>query len=200
MGNLYEFFSGGADGPANQLEEQRIGADPTMIMLFTADTTDVNMHFVEDPAVRSYVICPGPGCPVCHVGSAPVLMMLLPVYDVTTRSVRVLRLPARRQQGSLLALIMSHAPKGAPTNRLLAITRNGMKYSVVAHQIAATADRGDEVIRAFLDHHAKGLKLESAFQSMTAEELADVPQVANRLSMLGTWQPPSAATEDAAEA
>lgn len=199
MGNLYEFFAGGADGTANQLEELRISADPTMIMLFTADTTDVKVHFVEDPSVHTYVICPGAGCPVCHVGSAPLLMMLLPVYDVTTRSVRVLRIPARRQQGSLLALIMSHAPKGAPTNRLLAITRNGMKYSVVAHQIAATADRGEEVIRAFLDHHAKGLKVESALQSMTADELADVPQVANKLSMLGTWQPPSSTTQDPTE-
>jgi hypothetical protein len=199
MGNLYEFFAGGADGPANQLEEQRIGADPAMITMFTVDTTDVQMHFVEDPAVRSYVICPGIGCPVCHLGSAPVLMLLLPVYDVTTRSVRVLRIPARRQPGSLLALLMSHAPKGKPANRLLSITRNGMKYAVTAHQVAPAADRGEDVIRAFLANVEGGLRLESAFQSMTAEELADVSQVANKLSMLGTWQPPSASPEDPTE-
>lgn len=199
MGNLHEFFSGGEAGPLRHLEEQRIGGDPAMVILFTSESAEAQMHFIEDPTVRGYVICPGRGCPACHAGTAPVLMLLLPVFDVTTRAVRVLRIPARRHPGSLLSLIMAHLPKDKPTNRMLAITRNGMKYSVVAHQVAPTADRGEEVIRDFLQHHEMGLKLESAFQRVTCEELADVPQIANRLSMLGTWQPPSATTEDASE-
>ena len=195
MGNLLEFMAGGGDGQPSQLQELRLGSDPAMVLLFTADTADVGMHFVDDPSVNSYVICPGKGCPVCHLGSAAVATMLLPVYEIGTRTIRVLRVPKRRQPGSLAACILPHVAGGKPSDRLLAITRNGAKYTVVAHDVAAAANRGEDVVRAFIAGTDTDAQLKSAFKLMTPEELADVPAIANKLATLGTWQPPAAAPE-----
>lgn len=195
MGNLLEFMTGDGDGQPSQLQELRLGSDPAMVLLFTADTADVGMHFVDDASVNSYVICPGQGCPVCHVGSAAIPTMLLPVYEIGSRTIRVLRVPMRRQPGTLAACITPHVAGGKPSTRLLAITRNGAKYAVVAHQISPAADRGDDVIRDFVSLPDTDVRLKSAFRAMTPEELADIPAVANKIATLGTWRPPTAAPE-----
>jgi hypothetical protein len=191
MGNLVQFMAGTGDGQPDHLQELRLGSDPAMVHLFTSETTDVGMHFVDDPSVKANVICPGKGCPVCHLGSAPTQTMLLPTYEIGSKTIRVLRVTMTRKPGSLAACLQPHVAGGQTSARLLAITRHDYRYAVVAHQVATTADRGDDVIKDFLNVAYREALVKSAFRQMSAEELAEVPVIANKLASLGTWQPPA---------
>lgn len=191
MTNLVDFYSGPDGEPAASLSEMRLGTEPAMAMLFTADSEEARLHFVADDAIRSYVACPGAGCPICHCGVAPTTFHLLPVFDIESGTVKVLRIPARRQPGGLGPLLVPHLRDKAIANKVILISRNGAKYSVEARDLAANARRGEQQIKAFLDEREAGLKLVAAFAHLPPAELAEVPAIATKLAALGGWQPPT---------
>ncbi|MEO6594321.1 MAG: hypothetical protein ABIP94_06175 [Planctomycetota bacterium] len=198
MGNLLDFFSGGADEAQPRLKELRLGQEPAMIMAFTADASEARLHWIDDPAVKTFVVCPGKGCPVCHLGSDATKVWLLPVYDVEGRDVKVLRITMRLQPGGLGACLIPHLNDKAIAQKVLFVKRDGTNYSVIARPFTPLADRGEQVVGEFLAAQRDGLKLESAFRSMTAVELSEVPPIANKLAALGSWKAPDADTEAAA--
>jgi hypothetical protein len=191
MGSLIEFYSGSEDGQNTALSELRLGVEPTMALLFTADCDDVRLHYIGDESVKAYVICPGAGCPACHCAVEPQLFNLLPVLDVASGTVKVLRISARRQRGGLGPLLVPLLRSQDVGSRVILISRNVAQYRVESRPLGMHADRGEAAIKAFLDQKAGGLKLESAFPQMTHEELSDVPSIAAKLAAIGSWKPPS---------
>lgn len=198
MTNLIDFYSGSEDGPNTVLSEARLGVEPTMLCLFTPDYEQARLHFIDDDSVRSFVLCPGTACPVCHCAVEPQLFNLLAVFDVASGAVKVLRVSARRQQGCLGALLVLHLRDKAVASKVILISRNGAKYTVEARPLAPNAKRGEGVIKAFLEEQQTGLKLESAFPRMTPEELSEVPTIAAKLAAIGGWEPPADVNTDQA--
>ena len=106
MSGFFDYYTGSGAEPDSSLEELRLGEEPRMVLLFTKDTEDVELHYVDDEAVNSYVVCPGAGCPICYTGSASKRAALLPVFDLEDQSVKVLRVLYSRRLKSLgLALV-----------------------------------------------------------------------------------------------
>jgi hypothetical protein len=188
--NLVEYHSGADGEPTPSLTEMRLGREPAMAMLFTAECEAARLHYIADDSVRSFLVCPGHGCPLCFAGVEPDSFHLLPVFDVEAAAVRVLRISARRQIGGLGALLVPHLRDKGIASKIVLIARNGPKYSVEVRPLAPHADRGEAQIKTFLDKQQAGLKLESAFLHMTAGELAEVPSIATKLAPLGGWVPP----------
>ena len=193
MSRLLDFFSGADDTPQASLAELKLRQDPAMVLLFTDEVEDVALHFVNDPAVKSFVVCPGLGCPICHLGSAPERFALLPVYDAEARMVKVLRVAYTRRSGSLGLALIPHLADQAIANKVIFISRDsrdGWVSRVEARPLQEHADRGEEAIAAFLKARGEGLKLLSAFVSMPVADLADIPAIRRKLDLLGDWAPP----------
>ena len=196
MTNLLDFYSGADGEPMPTLSEMKLGQEPAMAMLFTPDSEEVRLHYVSDDAVRAYVVCPGSGCPLCYCAVEPKTYHLLPVLDMESGMVKVLRIPARRQPDGLGPLLVPHLRDEAIASKVILISRNGAKYTVEARALGANAKRGEHQIKAFVDDREAGMTLGSAFPHMTPEELAEVPTIAAKLDALGGWEPPATATSD----
>lgn len=199
MTNLIELYTG-ADGGRQPLAEMKLGPQPAMIQLFTADAQETRLHFVDDETVRAYVVCPGAGCPVCYCGTRATAFHLLPAYDVESQTVKVLRVPENRRPDGLIAKLLPHMRDPDIAGKVILLSREGASYTVEARPLGPGAQRGDAAIKAFLDAHRQGLDLESAFLHMTPEALAEVPKIANRVGAIGGWQPPRRGKEGAAAA
>ncbi len=190
MKNLIDHYSGSDGAAAPALTELRLGAEPAMALLFTPDVDEVSLHYVDDDSLRAYVVCPGTACPVCYAGSKPVQFHLLPVYDIESSTVRVLRIPSNRKPEGLGAKLTLQLKSKDVANTVILLRREGPVYTVEARPLGPDAKRGEAEIKVFLDEVEQGLLLESAFPRMAAEELAEVPKIAKRLAAIGGWQPP----------
>ncbi|MEO6595305.1 MAG: hypothetical protein ABIP94_11180 [Planctomycetota bacterium] len=198
MTNLIDFYSGPDGEPVPTLSEMKLGLEPAMAMLFTADIEPTRLHYVADEAVRSYLACPGTGCPLCFCGVEPPTFHLLPVFDVEAGLVKVLRIPARRQPGGLGPLLVPHLRDKDIASKVILLSRNGAKYTIEARPLGTNARRGEAQIKAFLEDQQAGITLAGAFPRMSPEELAEVPAIAAKLDALGGWKPPPEADRERA--
>ena len=189
MANLVDLLEGHADQNPNVLEVLRLGAETAMLLLFTPDVEEVPLHWESDEEVHSYVVCPGTGCPVCYLGAPPQTMLLLPVYSMEHREVLVLRIPSKRGPQALCMMLLPHLKDEAIFGKVLLLKREGAKYSVEARELPENADRGESSIQSFMQRQEKGLQLQSAFMSMTSEELASVERIRRKLDAMGGYSP-----------
>jgi hypothetical protein len=191
MGNLIEYFTGDDNPSQSRLTEMKLGREPAMGLFFTADTEDVRLHYVDDESVRSYVRCPGTGCPLCYCGIEPQSFKLLPTYDVEAGDVKVLRISTRRSPDSLGPLLVPHLRDPDVASKLILLRRDGPKYGVEVRKLGPNAKRGESAIREFLELRGEGLQLQSAFELMSPVELSEVPKVAAKLEAIGGWEQPA---------
>jgi len=172
------------------LEPVRLGLAPSMLLLFTADGDPAKLHFVPDPTVKAHVPCPGARCPVCYVGDPPVRVHLLPVVNVRTRAVEVLRVPHRRGPGTLATLLLPHFDDEDLQDKLFVVTRDGARHGVEVQPLGERADRCTAAIEGFRKAREEGLSLLVAFPEYSAAELGEVPEIRRMLDAVGGWDPP----------
>ncbi len=182
----------GASGGPERLEVVRIGATATMLMLFTSDADPARLHWEDDPTVKSYVPCPGAGCPLCFVHEAQTEYQLLPVLELEKKRVGVLMVSMARGPFSLAAQILPHLRDKEIQDKLILVSRDRGKYSVTVRPLGERADRCASAIQAFAQVREAGLRLVTAFPKLSAVELAEVPRVRAKLDAMGGWQPPEA--------
>ncbi len=192
MSRLLDYYAGDGDVPVRQIEELRLREQPAMVLLFSDEDEEVELHYVADESVKSYVVCPGSGCPECFLGSAPVVASLLPVFDLESRTVKVLRITLSRRQGSLGLELLPFLADPDVSNKALLISRTGPKYFVESRPLQPEADRGQTTIQSFIDSHENGIQLRAAFVSISAAALAETPSIRNKLDVVGGWKPPRA--------
>jgi hypothetical protein len=182
------------EGPDNQasvsLHQTRLGKEPVMVLLFTAEVENAALHFEGDEAVFSYLPCPGKSCPLCYLGSAPQQSYLLPVLNLESREVEVLRIPSKRGPETLAAALKPHLKDPDIASKVLLISRNVNRYRVEARPLARDADHGADVVAAFKTASENGLQLVTAFPRLSAAEIAEVERVRRKLDAIGGWSPP----------
>jgi len=183
------------DGHAADICALRIRKEPSMIILFTQEIETVNLHYEEDEAIRSYVQCPGSGCPLCHIGSKPAQFDLLPVYSIDSGNVEVLRISSRRGPGSLLTALAPFLKDPNISNKLFLVSRSGMQYRVECRDLGEKADRGEIEIQAFLKQLENGLELRNAFPFYPPADLAEIERVRKKLNAMGGYSLPNAAAK-----
>jgi len=190
MTSLSDLANEGAGEAPSILNELRLGTEPAACLLFEDDTQEVSLHYESDPSVRSYVICPGPGCPACFLGSAPKEFGLLPVLNIESGEVEVLRVSRQRGPGALLDGLLPIVKRSDLADLLVLIRRAGMRYSVSTQPLAEGATRHEQVIAAFQEAMQGGLRLSSAFYAPTASELAETERIRRKLDAMGGYEAP----------
>jgi hypothetical protein len=189
---MVDFFDLLNDLPSDgdtRLEEARVGEDPLAFLVFTTEAEPASMHFEKDESVNSYVICPGKACPICWLGSRAKEFILLPIRDVESGQVKVLRVSTRRGPASLLDQLRVHLGAPDSPDRLLVLSRKGNVYHLKVERLGPDADRGAVAIEAFVEARKNGLKLASAFTSLSAEELSELGRIRKLLDARGFGTP-----------
>src|SRR5262249_45348854 len=79
-----------AGGTAAALAVVRIDLNESLLVPFTTSMLRVKLHFLDTPAYRGFIHCPGDGCLLCRIGRKSEVRDLLPVYDAVARAVGVL--------------------------------------------------------------------------------------------------------------
>ncbi len=190
--NLINYYSDSSAGAPEPLTELRLGAQAAMALLFTPEAQPVSLHYIDDEAVNGYVKCPGDGCPVCYAGAKPSHFDLLPVFDVESGVVKVLRISDNRRPAGLAAKLIPHLKGEGAADKLILISKpTRTDYSVISRPLGTDANRGEAEIQAFSEKFDNGLQLGLAFRAMTCNELAEVPKVAARLGAMGGWIQPA---------
>jgi hypothetical protein len=179
MTSLLDWGSGGDTAPL--ISELILDREPRLILLFTDAMEEVDLHYVADPTVRRYAVCPGVGCPLCGLGGAPTKFALLPVYDLENSQVRALRVSSTRGPSSLRSVLVRHLTDPDIASKVVLLRRDGNSYTAESRPLAASADRGQQVIAAFLADQGEGLQLRSAFWQPQPTELREVPTIRTKL-------------------
>ena len=188
--NLFDLLgNAGASQPAG-ITELRTGTEPATVRLFTSEVETARIHYESGEPFRTYVICPGTGCPVCHIGSAPQQCGLLPVYNLETRAVEVVRFSIRQVPGALVTLLMQLLRDEGIAEKVVLLSRDGSRYTARSQPLGEDADHGDAAIASFIEAQQAGLKLAGAFAQPTAAELAEVERVRRKLDAVGGYKLP----------
>lgn len=191
MPNFWDICDEPAD-EAPRLELVRLGPEPSMLLFFTTEAEPALLHFLKDDAVFSYVPCPGNECPVCYVASRARESVLMPVVNIESKRVEVLRVARSFGTDGLLMALRPHLRDDhAFADKLFLIRREGARFYVDVRPLGEHADRCEAAVGAFLRDNSEGLSLLSAFPSFTATELAEVESVRAKLDAVGGWQPPN---------
>ena len=179
---------GDADGAQFQrLRELRLRKEPALVVLFTDDADEVALHYEEDPEVRAYVPCPGAACPLCYIGSPPQDYILLPIVNLESRAVEVLKISKVRGPGTLRAALAPMLEDPSIASKLVFIRRVGMDYRVESRDLPPSTSRCEDAVAAFIEARNAGLKFDSAFVHRTSAELAEVERIKRKLEIIGGY-------------
>ena len=185
MSSFMSHFEGPDEHEQASLRECRLVPEPVMLLIFTDEVEDVSLHYESDDSIRSYLVCPGEGCPLCFLGSPPQAQILLPVFNVEAQAVQVLRVSKKRGPDSLGGNLVPHLNDPHISNKLLTLSRQSYRYRVESRELAENASRGTEAIAAFKTAFEAGLKLSSAFPQLGPSEIADIERVRRKLEAIG---------------
>jgi hypothetical protein len=166
----------------------RLGPDERLVIPFTPLVVRASVHFVNDPAGRSYIHCGGHGCLLCRLGRQVETRDLLPLFDILDKVVGVLpvsrSLRPRALQPQLLPVLQRLEKQG---RLLLGIRKpDNVSFVVTSYDLPATAADGADVIAAFKEQFDAGrIDLGSVYARVSNEELAAVPEVATLMAAKG---------------
>ena len=172
-----------------QLNTVRLGEDPTRLICFTTEYEEVVLHFERDPSVNNFVVCPGSDCPNCELGERADRAWLLPVLDVMTGKVSVLRIPQRRGLGTLRSCLTPHLHAPSLHEKVLVIRKSKLNHHSVESRPRNEIAGADETIEEFEKRRSAGLQLASAFWSPSVEELRQVERVQRGLAAIAPPAP-----------
>lgn len=196
MASLFDLALATGGDDAAPLRELRLGGEPAVVMLFTADIEQSLLHWEKDPRFNCYVVCPGPGCPLCWLGNAPSEFALLPVLNCESGEVEVLRVSRQRGVGKLMDGLLPVLARRDLAENVVVIQRD-TPYSphiVTVEPLASGASRHEDAIEQFKEQVAGGLKLTSAFCAPTAAELLEAARIAKKIAARPGYMPPPAAS------
>jgi len=167
------------------IELLRLGPNEVAFRLFTADATPVTLHYLDAPGYGTYVQCPGDDCPLCQAGVRKEERLLIPVYDMLSRSVRALSVSRSSSPGSLFPQLLPALRMEKP-QALLASKPDRMTFRVATREIGAGVDDGSSAIERFLRRWRAGaIDLASVYPRYEPRVLAEIPAVASMLSLKG---------------
>jgi hypothetical protein len=173
---------------ASSLRCLRLSGDATLVIPFTADGARVNAHYLNDPDVKGWILCPGPGCALCAVKQKVEQRVLVPVYDCMAEEVAVLAMSGALRPKALLPQFQRVFQTINETGlQVVSISKpDNMTYDVRSWPIPATAPDGADVIAKFVQDMEQGrVKLDSVFLTLSNETLRALPSVERKLALHG---------------
>jgi hypothetical protein len=167
------------------LQPVRLDGNETAVVPFTSDCVQVALHYCEQPELRGYVRCNGPGCLLCRAGRKAEERVLLPVYLPASQSVGVLAVSPSSRPGALRPQLMPALRSGKRV-ALLVSKADPTTYRVGVVELAGGMDDGVNVIQAFRKRWEAGsVDLASVYARLDNRDLAAIPGVAAMLRLKG---------------
>jgi hypothetical protein len=180
--NLLEVAA--ADSVESSLEVVRLGNDETAIILFTADSEEVTLHYCSETEINSYVTCNGAECVLCQIGRSRDQKMLLPVYLPAAGCIGVLPVSRSLRPFALLPQISSVLKAQKPM--VMFVTRDGARYTVSTAELQKDVDGGEAAMKRFLEDYDGGsCDLSAVYPKIANEELANVKEIARMMALKG---------------
>jgi hypothetical protein len=184
--NLVEFW--GEDGPGTGtavLQPVRLDANETAVVPFTSDGVPVKLHYCDQPEIRGYVQCNGPGCVLCRAGRRPEERVLLPVYLPASQAIGVLAVSPSSRPGSLRPQIMPVLRTGKRVALFLS-KADQTSFKVGTVELTEDMDDGAPVIKLFQERWEAGeMDLAAVYARLDNRDLAAVPGIAAMLKLKG---------------
>ena len=173
-------------GESNAPELIRISEDETLVVPFTEEMVEVNLHYCEEPEIGGYAHCNESDCVLCRAGKKPIKKYLLPVYMPASKSVGILPLSPSMKPHMLLPQIMA-AIDASDEHKILMISRETpFKYTVSTSPLPESADLGEGVISKFMSSREAGqVDLETLYQKIPNKSLEMVPRIKTILELKG---------------
>lgn len=174
--------------PPSPLGVVRFDVNERAIIPFTDEYSPVKLHYLDDPAVGSYVHCNaglGVDCVLCRAGRTAETRALLPVYLPASRAVGVLALSPSVRPGALRPQLMPPLRSGKRVV-LLVSKPDRATFKVSCLPLTDDMDDGAEVIAAFEARFDAGeVNLRSVYPTLDNDVLAGIPSVAAMLRIKG---------------
>ena len=177
-----------ANGPAEStLGLLKLGYDEKAFILFSADSTEVDLHYCSETEINGYVVCCGPDCVLCRSGRRQDKRLLLPVFVPTEGTIAILPVSRSLRPFALLPQISNVLKAKKPL--VVFVTRDGGKYNVSTVELQKDVDSGEAVIKQFWEDFEAGLHdLLSVYPKIDNEELANVEEIGRMMKLKGIKQ------------
>jgi hypothetical protein len=171
-----------------RLQVLRPDANSRLLIPFTTATTPADLHYVDAPSIRSYVLCPGNTCLLCELGKSQDHRELLPVYDPVIRNVVVLPISLNTRPGALLPQIRPLLMRVRGGERMIIDIRSPGRgeYTLKDFAMPESGDDGAAFIARFAEQYAAGhVDLTSVYRSLTREEMFAIPELSREAHLKG---------------
>ena len=180
--DLLEAFESADSAP--ELSLVRLSENETAVAPFTTSATQVDLHFCEEPELRSYVRCNGKDCVLCKLGKGITQKCLIPVYQPIEDAVGVLAVSPVRTPRALLPQLFKFLKEDQP--HVLFVTRKGQEYRVEGRPLKAGERDGRDAIAAYQRRlEAGGVALEEVYPAYSNDELLAIDSLALRAELKG---------------
>jgi hypothetical protein len=176
--------------PGATLPLVRLDASERLLIPFTVAMVRVAVHYLDSPALRGYVRCPGADCLLCQVGRQADVRDLLPVYDPVERAVAVLPISTNLRAAALrpqIAPVLRRLRHDHGRPPLIALRRlDAGKFALATLDLPEGVDDGAAAVKSFRDRLEAGeIDLASAYPQLTRQDLAAIPEVAAAMRVRG---------------
>jgi len=168
-----------APAPFVAPETVRFNQDQKAIVPFTSSSARIPLHYIDDEDCRGYVHCNGEDdCIACKAGRKVVERILLPVYLPVEKQVGYLSISLSMKPDALLPKLLPYISKSSPKDVVLFVMRDGYKHSVKANKLTDDTDRGEDIVKRFIEARKQGLHNPAdLFRRMSNEELLWLPNI-----------------------
>ena len=177
------------DAEPSSLRVLTVGRDDAYIGIITKEGFPVTAHFLDDSEgwPRGYVHCLGDECPACQAGMKPNSFIYLPVLELSTAQVALLRVSSLRGPGKLITELERVMDHPHIENLVLKVSREG-SYVYSVHVVSEKehdpdAIRAVQQFRSMLE--AGSIEPTASVTKMPSKEMANHPRIQRILQLQG---------------
>ncbi len=182
---LSHFGSSASFEPVQHFGQVRISQRPALVRLLDAVPEKVKVHWVDGEPRIGWTPCPGLGCPMCSLGDSPRTWTLLLTVNLEAREAQVLGVPESNAPASLRSALVPHLASDH-SKQFLEISRNDRgRHHVCARSLPPAPDDCADVADEALATVRSGVRLQTAFPTYSADDLAEIPDIARRARLRG---------------
>jgi hypothetical protein len=183
--NLLDHWADESGLVTEPLQAVRLDASEVILIPFTPEATQARLHYCDEPEIRGYMGCNGPGCALCRAGRNVEERALLPIYQPATRSIAVLSISPNSRPGALRPQILPILRSGRRVALSISKPDRAM-FRVSAIDLGPGMDDGARVIADFLPRWDAGeVDLASVYPRLSNRDLAAIPGIATTLAYKG---------------
>ena len=175
--------------PARSPELIRLGNDEEALIPFTSDVESVDLHYLDNPAIKNYIHCNGADCVLCQIGKNVSKKLLLPVFRPVAKLVGILPMSDNMKPGALAPQLIRQLKDLSIAGRRSVVFIKKLdlySFTVQSTPIPQHVDDGASQIKEFEELLSSGkFNLASVYPTHTNEQLKLFDDIREQLKLRG---------------